>query len=117
MTVRYTETNGQLEIEVGDFVNDCLAYKLPMLLPDKSEDEVKTIADILQDNLMKVDPDTGDVKGDEVAQNVLLTQGIVFDQVTFKRLKQCCDDICYAITGLGMDMIEPDAPQRVLWNV
>jgi hypothetical protein len=117
MVVRYTETNGQMEIEIPDFVNDCLAYKLPMLLPNNSTDELKVIGDILHENLMKVQEDTGEPKGDDAAKNALLEKGFLFDQPTFEKLKLVGDDICFAIVGLGMDMIEPDAPQRVRWSV
>jgi hypothetical protein len=117
MVVRYKETNGRLDINIRDFINDCFEYKLPELLPQKNPQELKSIGKILHDNLMKMDKKTGDVLGDDVAKKALLAQGFDINDKTFRRLKQACDDILGGISGLGIDMLEPDAPERVLWNV
>lgn len=111
MVVRYTETKDRgIEINIEDFVNDCLAYKLPELLPDRSEEDIKAIGTILHDKLMKTES-----SNEDEAWRALQTLGITLRQ--FGQLKRCAENILGAIMGLGIDMLEPNAPELVMWTV
>lgn len=110
MAVRFHETESKLDINVEDFVFDCFAFKLPELLPEASRSDQLRIALILNEHYLN--------GGDEAATRQALDAAkITVDPETFKKLCTASYNIEGAIVGLGMDMLESDAPRQVLWDV